>query len=92
MDMEKVRLLAQALDRLRLTRRRQEVVVASTTRPMSDQELAHAIREVRRDWAAVPSERARQALISSHEVLRNPMPDTFPGRKTQKPFPNEDEV
>jgi hypothetical protein len=90
--MEKVRLLAQALDRLRLTRRRQQVVLPSPTRPMSDRELAHAIREVRRNPAAELSGRSRRALSASLEVLRNPMPDTFLGRKTQTPFPNEDEV
>jgi hypothetical protein len=90
--MENVRLLKQALGRLRLTRRRHRVVVPSRTTPMSDRELAYAIREVQGNSAVDPSERARQALRASLEVLRDPMPDTFLGRQTQTPFPNEDEV
>jgi len=90
--MKKASLLAQAMHRLWLVRPPQQVVVHSTTRPMSDRELAHAIREARRNSAADSSKRARQALRASLQVLRDPMPDTFLGRKTQTPFPNEDEV
>jgi hypothetical protein len=90
--MKKVRLLAQALDRLWLVRLRGQVVVHSTTRPMSDRELAHAIREVRRNSAADSSKRARQALRASLQVLRDPMPDTFLGRKTQTPFPSQEKL
>jgi hypothetical protein len=37
-------------------------------------------------------EQARQAVALGRAVLNNnPTPDTFAGRKTQEPFPKEDE-
>ncbi len=35
-------------------------------------------------------ELTRETLRMSLELLRQPMPDTFLGRKTQEPFPAED--
>jgi hypothetical protein len=89
--MEKVRAFAHALERLRL-KPENKPSVSSTRRPMSDQELALAIREVRRRSAAHDSERYREVIATAREVLRNPAPDTFLGRKTQTPFPKEDDV
>jgi hypothetical protein len=45
------------------------------------------IAEVRKQ-----SDHARKILADSCKVLREPMPDTFLGRKTQEPFPNQDEL
>jgi len=36
-------------------------------------------------------EEPRKIVVWSREVLKEPMPDTFLGRKTQEPFPNQDE-
>lgn len=33
----------------------------------------------------------RDILASCMEALRSPVPDTFAGRKTQEPFPKEDD-
>jgi hypothetical protein len=35
---------------------------------------------------------AREALRRSYDALETPAPDTFSGRKTQEPFPQEDEA
>ena len=37
------------------------------------------------------SDHARKIVADSCKVLLEPMPDTFLGRKTQEPFPNQDE-
>jgi len=37
-------------------------------------------------------ERVRETIKASLEELKLPLPDTFLGRKTQEPFPNEDEI
>ncbi len=34
-------------------------------------------------------EELRKLIAWSREVLKEPMPDTFLGRKTQEPFPEE---
>ncbi|SFI16332.1 hypothetical protein [Bradyrhizobium sp. Gha] len=36
--------------------------------------------------------RIRELIARASEVLKLPKPDTFLGRKTQEPFPNEDPV
>ena len=33
----------------------------------------------------------RESIALSREILREPVPDTFLGRKTQEPFPKEGE-
>jgi len=33
----------------------------------------------------------RKLIAWSREILKRPMPDTFLGRKTQEPFPRQDE-
>jgi hypothetical protein len=35
--------------------------------------------------------RLRELIAESREMLREPLPDTFLGRKTQEPFPNEND-
>lgn len=108
--MKKSSVLAQVLDRLHLTRNPQRLT-SSATPPMSDRELALAIREVKRTSAAeqatqMPAtpepqhspneedariaERARELTYRAFKLLRDPVPDTFLGRKTQS-FPDEDE-
>ena len=36
------------------------------------------------------TERVRELVKESRDVLKRPNPDTFLGRKTQEPFPAED--
>jgi hypothetical protein len=114
--MKKVPVLAQVLDRLRLTRAPQRLA-PSATHPMSDRELALAIRELKLRSAAERAERMRSSAMAelrrlqtsvneenaraaerAHELvdkatkaLRDSLPDTFLGRKTQEPFPKQDE-
>lgn len=89
--MEKVRAFAHALERL-LLEPENGPSVSSTRHPMWDQDLALAIREVRHRCAAHDTERSREVITTAREVLRNPAPDTYLGRKTQTPFPKEDDV
>jgi hypothetical protein len=86
--MEKVRAFAHALERLRL-KPENKPSVSSTRHPMSDQDVALALREVP---AAHDTERSREVITRAREVLRKPAPDTFLGRKTQTPFPKEDDL
>jgi hypothetical protein len=37
-------------------------------------------------------EQIREVIEAACAVLRQPMPDTFLGRKTQEPFPKENEL
>lgn len=43
------------------------------------------------EWVRELVARAHEITVRSREILRLPVPDTFLGRKTQEPFPNEDE-
>jgi hypothetical protein len=112
--MKEVLVLAQVLDRLHLTRAPQRL---APSHPMSDRELALAIREVKRrsaaelakrmqssamaelrrlqnsmnDEDARAAERAHELVGKATRVLRDSVPDTFLGRKTQEPFPKQDE-
>lgn len=36
-------------------------------------------------------EQIREIIAQAHRLLREPMPDTFLGRKTQEPFPQKGE-
>ena len=112
--MNETSILAQLLDRLHFTRNRNRPD-PSATGPMSDRELAVAIRELKRRAAAERAERMRasteeklrqiQHSLNEEEtyvaaqgeltgkaikLLPDPLPDTFLGRKTQKPFSSED--
>ena len=44
------------------------------------------------DIDAQQIEQTRKLTDEAREVLRQPRPDTFLGRKTQEPFPKEDEL
>jgi len=53
--------------------------------------LPRLTNSLRQDRLAL--QRAREVVAEATEVLqRCPRPDTFLGRKTQEPFPNEDET
>lgn len=36
-------------------------------------------------------DRISAVIAQAHRLLKEPMPDTFLGRKTQEPFPKEDD-
>jgi len=52
-----------------------------------DQFLLHTGEQV-----ASQTERSREITRRSVEMLKEPMPDTFLGRKTHDPFPNEQQA
>ena len=37
------------------------------------------------------AQETRETIERSRETLKQPLPDTFLGRKTQEPFPKEDD-
>jgi hypothetical protein len=41
---------------------------------------------------AMQADQAREVIHRALEVLRSPTPDTFLGRKTQEPFPFENDA
>ena len=43
-------------------------------------------------YLAVFLSRLRELIAESREILREPPPDTFLGRKTQEPFRNENDL
>jgi hypothetical protein len=43
------------------------------------------------DYMQVSLALAREALRKSYDALSLPVPDTFAGRKTQEPFPRNDD-
>jgi hypothetical protein len=44
-----------------------------------------------RDIASEHLRQMRDEIARSRELLKGPLPDTFLGRKTQEPFPKEEE-
>jgi hypothetical protein len=53
--------------------------------------IIHRLSNALKDVAAQHLGMIRAALATSRELLKSPMPDTFLGRKTQEPFPPEEE-
>jgi hypothetical protein len=49
------------------------------------------IHRPERDQATRQADESREATKRSFEILQQPTPDTFLGRKTQEPFPKEDD-
>jgi len=51
------------------------------------------IHHVHNETAAIATqnERVRSEIAKALEVLKTPRPDTFLGRRTQDPFPGEDD-
>ena len=49
------------------------------------------IHRTERDEDAKQAEGTREAAKRSLDILKEPAPDTFLGRKTQEPFPREDD-
>jgi hypothetical protein len=43
------------------------------------------------DIASVHLKQMRDSIARSREILKGVLPDTFLGRKTQEPFPKEEE-
>ena len=52
--------------------------------------IAHQVHDLASDIAEQNAQ-MREIIAKALEVLRAPIPDTFLGRKTQEPFPREDE-
>ena len=51
----------------------------------------HRLSKTLKDVAAEHLELMREAIARGREILKAPLPDTFAGRKTQEPFPEEDD-
>ncbi|MCP3367845.1 hypothetical protein [Bradyrhizobium cajani] len=51
----------------------------------------HHLRRIHDEAAAIARQSAhlRDLLTRSFEILKQPVPDTFLGRKTYEPFPSE---
>jgi hypothetical protein len=45
-----------------------------------------------KDLIAKHIETVRVAIAESREILKKPPPDSFAGRKTQEPFPKEEDL
>jgi hypothetical protein len=54
---------------------------------MPNQRIFHVTRT-----DADQAEQMREVIRESRELLKQPGPDTFVGRKTQEPFPKEDDT
>jgi hypothetical protein len=54
---------------------------------MPNQRIFHVTRT-----DADHAEQMREVVRESRELLKQPAPDTFAGRKTQEPFPKEDDI
>jgi hypothetical protein len=52
--------------------------------------IAHQVRDLASDIADQNAQ-MRDIIAKAMDVLRTPVPDTFLGRKTQEPFPREDD-
>ena len=52
------------------------------------------IQRVHHETDAIAKQNAyiRDVISKSLEILRSPVPDAFLGRKTQEPFPKEEEL
>ena len=51
----------------------------------------HRLSNTLKDFAARHLELVHEAITKSRKLLNMPSPDTFAGRKTQEPFPKEDD-
>jgi hypothetical protein len=54
--------------------------------------IVHRLSNTMKDLAATHLELMREAIAKSREILKGPAPDSFTGRKTQEPFPSEDDI
>ncbi len=52
----------------------------------------HRISNTLKDVDAQHLRLMHGAITESREILKSPLPDTFAGRKTQEPFPTEDDI
>ena len=52
----------------------------------------HRLPNTLKDLIAKHIEAVRTAVAKSHEILQKPPPDSFAGRKTQEPFPEEEDL
>jgi hypothetical protein len=51
----------------------------------------HRLSDALKDLAAKQLAMVRDAIARSRELLKFPPPDSFVGRKTQEPFPTEED-